>query len=116
MYSLVRVSAKTHFKETEAQIGEVSYAELPSENLGAKPEVSSGFSGFTVSAVLVQLPPPRGTCSRDLEGVDKEFQNSLWEGRHITENWLFANGNWISVNIILQIMRFGRTGGWVVCV
>lgn len=82
VYSLVRVSAKNHCKETKAQIGEVSYPALPSENFGAKLEINPDFSGFPASAVLVQLLPPRGTCSRDLEGVDKEFQNSLWEIHH----------------------------------
>lgn len=71
VYSLVRVSAKNHCKETEAQIGEVSYPALPSENFGAKLEINPDFSGFPASAVLVQLLPPRGTCSRDLEGVDR---------------------------------------------
>lgn len=37
----------------------------------------------------------------------------ILSGRHITENWLSANGNWISVNIILLIMHFGLIRGWV---
>lgn len=76
MYSLARVSAKAHLKETEAQRGEVSYSELASENLEAELEINPGFP------VLEQLLPSRGSCSRDSEGVDQEFQNSLWETHH----------------------------------
>lgn len=36
--------------------------------------------------------------------------------RQITENWLLANTSWISVNTILQLMRFCRTESWGVCV